>query len=153
MLGIKNNMLTVIEETQDKDSWGNNQYICQCDCGGWIKLGSTRWKRGTVKSCGCLAGIGRPRDENALRRHYLYRTWVSMRSRCNNPKQTGYHNYGGRGISVCKEWESSFLKFLEDVGDRPKGTSLDRIDNDGNYCKENCKWSTRSEQALNRRKV
>lgn len=143
--------LTFIEKTNEKDKWGNYLARCYCDCGKEVYIGMTYLKLGRKKSCGCIPN-GRKKEPNAYRRHPLYRTWVSMRSRCNNPKVNNYHNYGGRGIKVCKEWQESFVTFIKDMGERPRGYTLDRIDNDGNYCRENCKWSTKKEQALNRRK-
>lgn len=86
--------------------------------------------------------------------HKLYNTWLSMKDRCNNPHNRCYKNYGGRGIKVCDRWQehgTGFDNFLSDMGDRPDGCSLDRIDNDGDYCPENCKWSTKISQNLNKR--
>jgi hypothetical protein len=84
-----------------------------------------------------------PREEDSYR---------NMLSRCHNPKSTGYKNYGGRGITVCERWRISFWYFFEDMGARPPNMSLDREDNEGNYNKDNCRWATTREQALNTRR-
>ena len=83
-------------------------------------------------------------------KHPLYSTWVQMRFRCTSPKSEIYEYYGGRGISVCERW-NDFDLFVEDMGERPDGYSLDRIDVNGNYCPENCRWADRATQRANSR--
>lgn len=83
--------------------------------------------------------------------HPLYQVWQGMKARCLNPNNPHYANYGGRNIKICDEWISNFTKFVQDMGERPKGYSIDRIDNNGNYTPNNCKWSTKKEQQRNRR--
>jgi hypothetical protein len=79
-----------------------------------------------------------------------YKSWMSMRGRCYRPEAHGYRHYGGKGISVCERWRNSFANFLADLGPRPNGCTIDRIDNTGNYTPSNCRWSTKSQQSRNR---
>lgn len=90
-------------------------------------------------------------DGVASSRHPLYRTWKGMRERCNNPNHKDYAIYGGKGVSVCSRWDN-FEFFVSDMGCRPSGKTLDRIDPNKNYCPENCRWATHKEQALNQKK-
>lgn len=92
-----------------------------------------------------------PAKTHGMSETKIYYAWKTMRERCRNPNHAKYKDYGERGITVCEQWHS-FINFYNDMGDRPEGTTIDRIDNDLGYYKENCKWSTPKEQALNRRK-
>ena len=127
--------------------------IAQCECGTIKPVLYTYIKSGRSKSCGCWT-----RDNwktiNLKHNHTKtteYRIWCNMKTRCTNPNVEHYKNYGGRGITICKQWLESFEQFYKDMGKRPEGKTLDRIDNNKGYEPSNCKWSTYSEQARNRR--
>ena len=132
---------------------GSGKWSCLCDCGRRSVVAGHHLKSGSTKSCGCRqrAVLGESTTRHGLRSHPLYRTWRGMRGRCNNPNHADYRYYGGRGIKVCERW-GKFENFLADMGERPEGCSLDRIDVNGNYEPSNCRWASNSEQRRNSRR-
>ena len=156
LTGQKFDRLTIIERVGN-DKHGHVRWLCQCNCGKKSNVLSSNLRCGHIRSCGCLQKDlhiemqyrhGHAMSNN---RSKIYRTWVYMIQRCNNPNNQEYKHYGGRGIKVCEAW-MKFECFLQDMGERPDGMSIDRINNNKGYAKENCKWSTPKEQARNTRR-
>lgn len=142
----------VIERIEN-NKWNQVQYFCKCDCGKkWNVLGKCL-TRGSTKSCGCHKRKETIKREttHGMTNTPIYEIWAAMLQRCKNPNNTAYKNYGKRGITVCARWEK-FEHFFSDMGNPPKGLTLDRINNDGNYEPTNCRWTTRKVQVHNRRK-
>lgn len=138
---------------------------CRCDCGALATKNAAAVRNGFVRSCGCLDRENREnwslwRNNNGSPPTHghkkgrlaspTYFSWQAMRTRCRNPNHKHWKHYGGRGITICPEWDS-FEVFLADMGERPSGTSIDRIDPNKGYCKENCRWADAKTQANNKR--
>jgi hypothetical protein len=154
LVGKRFGRWTVLEMERDRRDGLGIMWLCRCDCGTTRHVSGRHMRRGASVSCGCLKA-----ERQALRNrtHGMfgvpeYHSWSGMIQRCTNPGNPSYANYGGRGITVCERWRS-FKDFLLDMGRRPKGTSIDRIDNDGSYEPGNCRWATRTVQNSNKRRA
>lgn len=159
--GNRSGRLLVLEDFRNEK--GLHVCRCKCDCGNEKVVRACHIESKAIKSCGCI------NIENGVERFYvhgmkgttIYKRWTTMRRRCYDKNFVGYKNYGGRGITVCERWlefqnfyddmHESFDKHVEKFGE--KDTTLDRIDVNGDYCKENCRWETRFVQSINKRNV
>lgn len=144
LTGQKFSFWTVLEKG-DVGPYGAVYWKCRCECGAVKEVLAGLLRSGSSRSCGC----------NRARHGYSQTptgaAWYGMRQRCYNPNDKNYSSYGGRGIEVCKRWQESFENFFADMGEAPKGLTLDRIEVDGNYEPGNCRWATRQTQQRNRR--
>ena len=127
--------------------------VCECECGNRVTIREDRILSGKTKSCGCLRDETRGKSSITHNKTNTstYHIWSTIKDRCNNKNSKGWIRYGGRGISMCDRWSNSFENFLLDMGERPEGLQIDRIDNNGNYELNNCRWVTISQNSRNRR--
>lgn len=142
--------LTVVERCHLRN--GRPRWVCRCICRTLKSVAACELKAGKTKSCGCLNAESRRTKavRHGFNRTATYVCWSNMLARCGNANRPDFKNYGGRGIAVCERW-LEFQNFLADMGEKPRGLSIDRIDNDGNYEPDNCRWATPSEQRRNQR--
>ena len=155
MVGMRFGLLTVIERTPNPSR--SAYWLCQCDCGNAVSVRGTNLRCGKTKSCGCLrnelssARISEQNSTHGESNTRLYSIWCDMKKRCDNPNHWAYARYGGRGIEVDTRW-STFEPFSEWAKSNgyANNLTLDREDNDGNYCPENCRWISRKAQGRNK---
>jgi hypothetical protein len=155
MAGDRFGLLTAVAFV-GRSAYRESRWMFKCDCGNETECLVNNVKRGHTKSCGCL----RPERRRDLRPSHQdgrstreYKTWENMKQRCFNPRRHNWKHYGGRGITVCDRWRDSFDAFLADVGPRPVGRTLDRIDPNDHYRPGNVRWASPKEQRANRRYV
>lgn len=157
LTGKKFNRLTVIERA-GKDKHGNSLWLCKCDCGNEKIIKGRNLKINHTKSCGCLhSELSKERVIKINTTHNkthtrLYTIWGGMKQRCYYPKYAEFHRYGGRGIAMCQEWKTNFQAFYDwaYANGYQEDLTIDRIDNNGNYEPDNCRWVTWEQQRKNK---
>jgi len=152
LTGQKFGRLTALK--RDKTKKKKTYWICKCICGTTKSIRADSLKDKSIRSCGCLHDEGNYFIHGQTikgKETTEYGTWRAMKNRCNNPLDSAYKNYGGRGIKVCQRWNNSFKYFFEDMGKKPFGFSIDRSDNNKNYEPDNCRWVSRKKQNRNKR--
>lgn len=152
LIGRTYGRLTVL--SRDENAGKEPRWRCVCECGSVKVIYGTSLRSGQTKSCGCLAKI--ITSKRSLKHGMFgspeWRAWNSMKSRCHQPSNKNFINYGARGITVCDRWRESFENFFADMGARPSSEhQIDRVNNDGPYEPDNCRWATRKQNMRNRR--
>lgn len=158
-------VISAAEDIRFPSGYLQRRWLCRCDCGTEriVLRSNLTHGRAKLRSCGCLrrehgAQLGKRFGKiNTIHGHAprgkpatpIYKTWINMRQRCYDANNKAFRYYGGRGISVCERW-SKFENFLSDMGPKPEGLTIDRIDTEGHYTPSNCRWATRQQQSANR---
>lgn len=157
---MKYNKLTIIEQIESYISPKGQikkRFLCKCDCGNYINVTLSNLSSKNTTSCGCVKKGKKTIHDIPIKKRKYYDTWMGIKKRCFNKNSKDYYRYGGRGIILFEEWCNDYIKFenwiLQNLGERPQGFSLDRINNDGNYEPNNLRWATKKEQANNKSNI